>query len=61
MCPQLNITVKLRRSLLRFYLFVRTRTKLRFLLRKENPLFEKRLSDKLTKFSKGSNLVSTFD
>ena len=35
--------------------------KLRFLLSKENPLFEKRLSDKLTTFLKRSNLVLTFD
>ena len=35
--------------------------KLRFLLSKENSLFEKRLSDELTTFPKGSNLVLTFD
>ena len=35
--------------------------KLRFLLSKGNSLFEKRLSDKLTMFPKGSNLVLTFD
>ena len=35
--------------------------KLRFLLSKENLLFEKRLSNNLTTFPKGSNLVLTFD
>ena len=35
--------------------------KLRFLLSKENLLFEKRLPDKLATFPKGSNLVLTFD
>ena len=55
--------ILVRRSLLRFcllYLLGRGQ-KLRFLLRKENSLFEKRLSDKLTTFPKGSNLVLTFD
>ena len=35
--------------------------KLRFLLSKGNSLLEKSLSDKLTTFLKGSNLVLTFD
>ena len=35
--------------------------KLRFLLNKENLLFEKRLPDKLATFPKGSKLVLTFD
>ena len=46
--------------MLRFCLFWYAKDK-RFLLSKENSLFEKRLSDKLTTFPKGSNLVSTFD
>ena len=53
----------LRRSLLRLcllYLLGRGQ-KLKFLLSKENSLFEETLSDKLTTFPKGSNLVLTFD
>ena len=53
----------LRRSLLKFcllYLLGRGQ-KLRFLLCKENSLFDKRLSGKLVTFPKGSNLVLTFD
>ena len=53
----------LRRSLLRvclLYLLGRGQ-KLRSLLSKQNSLFEKRLSDKLTTFPKGFNLVLVFD
>ena len=53
----------LRRSLLRFRLLylLGWGQKSRFLLSKENSLFEKGLPDKLTTFPKGSNLVLTFD
>ena len=56
-------TVKLKKIFVEvlFIIFVRPRRKIKILLSKENSLFEKRLSDKLTTFPKGSNLVLTFD
>ena len=44
-----------------FIKFVWLRTKIKILLSKQNSLFEKSLSDKLTTFPKVSNLVLTFD
>ena len=61
--PKCALSLILRQNLLRLcllYLLGRGQ-KLKFLLSKENSLFEETLSDKLTTFPKGSNLVLTFD
>ena len=61
-CPQFNIKVNLKRSLLRFYLLYSLQQEKNLdLLHKENLVFEKCLSIKLTMFPKGSKLVLTFD
>ena len=62
MCTKFNITVKLKKIFVEVLLYLLGQgQKLKFLFSKENLPFENRLSDKLTTFPKGSNLVLTFD